>query len=184
MKNIKAQRSTGGFTLIEMLMVVFLFGLIMTLSGALFSAVLKGSGKSEITKEVKQTGDYAVGMMERTIRNAKSVSSCSLTPSTSISVTDRNNIVATFGCFYDNGLGLSGIASSSGVFSDKLTGNNVTLGGTSCADTNMTLRFTCNPDVNPPQVKIGFTLKQIGTSVRPEDQASVNFQSTVNLRTY
>jgi len=190
----QAQRSTKGFTLIskacegftliEILVVVFLFGIIMTISGALFSSVLRGSGKSEITKEVKQSGDYAMGMMERSIRNAKTVSGCSLVSSSSISMTDRDGFPTTFGCVFDNSLDVSSISLNSGALVNKLTGNNVTLGIGGTGGCPGDLSFTCNNAVNPPQVTISFTLYQKGTSSKPEDQAKVKFQSTVSLRTY
>jgi prepilin-type N-terminal cleavage/methylation domain-containing protein len=171
-------KACKGFTLIEMLMVVFLFGLVMTLSGALFSSVLKGSGKSEVNKEVKQSGDYAMGMMERFIRNAKTVN-CPTSPGSSIIVTDKDGLQTTFLCLLDSGV--AGIASKSGTLApNRITGNNVTLGSACSGD----LTFTCVSTVIPPQVTISFTLKQKEVSARPEDQASVKFQSTVSLRTY
>lgn len=179
MKKIKASRSTNGFTLIEMLMVVFLFALIMTLSGALFSAVLKGSSKSEINKDVKQAGDYAMSQMERNIRNAKTVKCRTDINAATIEVTDRDNILTTYNCLFHavDGVNVAYIASNSA----QLTGDNVTLSNTACPGD---LNFTCNMTVTPPQVTISFTLFQKGTSTKPEDQASVKFQSTVNLRTY
>lgn len=173
MKNIKASRPTSGFTLIEMLMVVFLFGLVMTLSGALFSAVLKGSGKSEVTKEVKQTGDYAMNVMERMIRNAKTVS-CPAGDATTITITDQKELPTIFNCITPTGLTITSIASNSA----RLTGDNVTV-GSPC-----TLVFTCDTSSSISKVTISFTLSQKEVSSRPEDQARVTFQQTIGLRTY
>jgi len=36
----------------------------------------------------------------------------------------------------------------------------------------------------PPIVVIDFSLSQAGSSTRPEEQASVDFQTTVSLRNY
>lgn len=191
LKDKETSRSTNGFTLVEILMVVFLFGLIMTLSGALFSAVLKGSSKSEITKEVKQIGDYAMGQMERAIRNAKSIDSCS---TNSLTIVDRNGIYNTFSCqTIDLGSGslVASLASSSAALKTitptpvRLSGNNVTLSQSQGACGVNTLSFDCSKiTLKPPQVTIIFSLYQKGNSTRPEEQASVNFQSTISLRTY
>lgn len=173
-------KACKGFTLIEMLMVVFLFGLIMTLAGALFSSVLKGSGKSEVNKDVKQSGDYTMATMERFIRNAKTVN-CPTNPGPQIVITNHDGFQTTFLCLLDSSLELTGIASQSGTEPpNRLTGNNVTLGKTCSGDLN----FSCSTTSKPPQVTISFTLKQREVSSRPEDQASVRFQSTVSLRTY
>ncbi len=71
-----AMKKEKGFTLIEILMVVFLLGIIVVIGSNLFFSILKGASKAEITKEVKQNGDYALAVMERHLRNASSVESC------------------------------------------------------------------------------------------------------------
>jgi len=72
----RSANSPTGFTLIEILMVVFLLGIIVVIGSNLFFSILKGASKAEITKEVKQNGDYAMNVMERHLRNANSIESC------------------------------------------------------------------------------------------------------------
>lgn len=165
-------QTRNGFTLFEMLMVIFIMGLIIIMGGNLFFSILKGASKAEITKEVKQNGDYALAVMERMIRNAQKIDDCSTGNSVKISNLDGGQ--TEFKCLVD-----SGVAKIASV-SAGLTGNNVTLGA-SCPGT---LSFTCNLTTVPPKVTISFTLSQKGSPDRPEEAASVPFQTTISLRTY
>lgn len=154
-----------GFTLIEVIMIVFILGIVVVVGGNLFFSVLKGASKAEITKEVKQNGDYAIGVMERMIRNAQEIvpNSCS---GGSIQIKNPDGYFTTFS--------FSGtrIASNSAY----LTSENVKL-------VTGSYSFSCSQTV-PLTVTISFTLSQTATTTRPEEQAQVPFQTTVSLRTY
>lgn len=149
-----------GFTLIEVLVVIFLLGVVLVIGVNLFFSILKGASKAEITKEVKQNGDYAIAVMERMIRNAQDAS-CN----GGVTITNLDGRTTRFFCES------SRIASNSGNY---LTSGNVTATGCS---------FTCEYST-PEVVTISFTLSQKGTPARVEERATQDFQTTVSLRTY
>ena len=184
MSDKKNYHFSGGFTLLEVLTVVFILGILVVAGGNLFFSILKGASKAEVTKEVKQNGDYAVAVMERMIRGAQDILSNSdgLTCEDSMAklrVLNQDGGTTEFGCALEDGV--TKIASNS---AGRLTGKNVTLGGTSC--TASSLSFSCVKGTLfvPPRVTFSFTLSQKGTDGRVEEQSQVSFQETVSLRTY
>lgn len=166
-----------GFTLFEVLMVIFLFTIIALVTTNLFFSILKSTSKAELEKEVKQNGDFAMNVMERMIRNSRQVTDCP-NPSGSLQIQNPDGLLTTLQCFEDEGS--AKIASVSGSTQQFLTGKNVIL-GSNCALS--TLSFSCRAGP-PKRITISFTLTQKGTSSRPEEQARVSFQTTVNLRNY
>ncbi len=173
------KKINSGFTLIEVLMVVLLLGLIVIVGGNLFFSVMKGASKTEVTKEVKQNGDYALGVIERTLRNAKEIVQNSdgqicTSPMYKIKVKTTAGVDTEFSCVVEDGV--AKITSTSGL----LTGKNVSL-GTACPGT---LSFSCDATINPSKVTVSFTLSQQGADVRQEEKAQIPFQTTVTLRTY
>jgi four helix bundle protein len=186
----QAQRSTSGFTLIEIIMVVFIFGIIIAVGGNLLFSILKGASKVEISKDAKQSGDYALGVMERAIRNAQGIIQNTESPSNTctvgmkkIKIQNKDKTVTEFYCEVNSSV--AKIASKSGsLTTDYLTGNNITLSTDNTCGVNNTLTFDCDATVNPPKVAISFTLIQKNISAKAEDQASVSFKTTVFPRIY
>ncbi len=166
-------KRNSGFTLIEVLMVVLILGVVVVAGGSLFFAIMKGASKSEVIKEVKQNGDYALSVIERMVRNAQELDCTTVTNQITIINPDKGT--TTFSCAAEDQV--FKIASNSG----RLTGKNVTLGEGVCP---ASLLFTCDQTKSPPTVTIGFTLSQAGTGGRQEEKAQVPFQTTVSLRTY
>lgn len=161
----------NGFTLVEVLMVVFVMGIVIVVGGQLFFTILKGASKTELVKQVKQNGDYALGVMERQIRSAKKIDAC--TP-TSLKIVNQDDGITEFKCLLENGV--NKIASGSSTF----TSDSVTLGATCPASL-----FDCSRStLIPPKVSVSFFLYQKGSSTRPEEQANLFFQQTISLRTY
>lgn len=167
-------KNGAGFTLIEVLMVVFLLGIVVVIGSNLFFSILKGASKAEVEKEVKQNGDYAMNVMERMVRNAQNCSEASGI----LTITNPDGNWSEFKCLPDEGV--TKIASESALGTGYLTGKNVTL-GTSCPGS---LSFSCDQTKTPPVVNISFDLSQKGTVTRPEEKAQIHFQTTVGLRTY
>ncbi|MFH1840957.1 MAG: type II secretion system protein [Candidatus Shapirobacteria bacterium] len=159
-----------GFTLIEMLVVVALIGLLVTTGSLVFITSLKASSKSQIMTVVKQDGNYALGVMERMIRNAYSVDNCLNAHSPTLTITNPDHNTTTFG-FIDDGAAWR-LASGSAY----LTGATVTV------DTAKSY-FNCTKGP-PDRVEIVFTLRQKTASLRPEEQAFLDFKTTVVLRNY
>lgn len=175
-----------GFTLIEVLVAIaILSGVSIVLSQSFFS-ISRANTKSELVKDIKQSGDFSVRVMEQMIRsNAGVVSSCTTsgTTSKSIQITNPNGLQTTFGCVWDSANNISRLASQSGSTTFYMTPINVTLGGSSCNDAAMSLSFICTSYPSQPNsVKISFTLSQAGVPPDRFERASIPFQTTVNAR--
>lgn len=151
----------NGFTLIEMLVVIGIFGILAFIGSNMFFTILKSSAKTRVLAEVKQNGNYALSVMGRMIRNAKSIEDC---PGDSIRIENPDRDNTTFSCSGGR------IASNSA----NLTSDKVAVTG---------CNFSCAGTI-PEVVTISFTLSQSGTTTRPEEEAMIDFRTTVSLRTY
>jgi prepilin-type N-terminal cleavage/methylation domain-containing protein len=157
-----------GFTLVEIMIVVGILGIIAVVGSGTFFSILRGSTKTKTLQLVKQNGDYAVSVMERMIRNAKSVSG----GGSSITITNPDGETTDFSC---SGSPATIASNSASLMSSEVKVNDCT---------NI---FTVTPGeagIRPAVVKINFSLSQAGTPSRPEEQTSVNFQTTITLRNY
>ena len=179
-------KNKNGFTLIELLVAVAIIsGLGVVLAQSLFSTT-RSNTKAQRFSDVKQNGEYALGVMERMIRNGRSVSASVCTgdgihSSGDIAILNADGYTTTFGCAWDGVGQATRIASVSGQRSDYLTSSSVTLGGDSCgADT---LLFYCTVTGGVIRsVKIEFKLSQKGTPVDQFEKASTAFQTSVTIR--
>ena len=166
MEMIKIEKRRAGFTLIELLVAIGIMGIVGGIATIILFTTLQSAGKSDIMREVKQNGSFALTIMERMVRNATAiVSDCPQTGS-SLTIENPDGQTTTFS--------LSGIqiASTGGM----LTNNKVAVNN---------LSFTCSRTSGRPDVvAISFTLSQAGSTTRPEEQAQMTFQTTVSLRTY
>lgn len=157
-----------GFTLIEILVAFGILGIITVMGTNMFFTILKGSAKTRVLTEVKQNGDYAINVMERRIRNAKSLSG----GGNSVVIVNPDDSSTTFGC----------------------SGGEITLDGESLISEEVKVEdgdcpsvFTVTAGVagaRPVVVVIDFTLQQAGADIRPEAQATIDFGTTVSLRNY
>ncbi len=177
-----------GFTLLEIMITITIMGVIGVLISQVFFTTTRVNTKTELLKDMKQNGQFAMDTMTRMIRASTEINSACPTTgiqSTSIQITNPNGQKTTFGCYYDATEGVSRIASSSAYsgLSDYLTSQNVTLGGTSCADTNMSLQFTCTSYADQPsKIIIEYLLKQLGTPNDSFNAASQRFETRVTVR--
>lgn len=163
-----------GFTLIEILVVVGIFAIIAVIGSGSFFSLLRGSTKSRSASTVKQNGDYALGVMERMIRNARYLEENSGglicdSGMTEIKIKNPDGGSTEFKCEANS------ISSDSGELVRKLIDEELTV--TDC-------QFDCREGgtLNPQVVTIFFTLStNLGTG-RPEEEAIANFETTVSLR--
>lgn len=168
-----------GFTLIELLVVVAIVAIVGSLVINLFASNLRASIKSKALTAVKQNGDYALAVMERMIRNADSISPCSIIGETSEALTIVNPDGGTtiFACYPDPGTTdclNTQIASNSAC----LTSKHLEVKTGSCS-------FFCQkPRGKPAVVTVRFTISQKSTYLGREFMAAVPFEITVSTRTY
>jgi len=179
-----------GFTLLEIIVSVGILAGISLVVVQAFITTTRTNTKTEILKEVKQNGDYAIEIMSRMIRNARNIvsSPCSAGGDASgdITITNRDSRTTTFRCVVDAGNGVIRIASSSGTTDEFLTNNTVTLfdNVAQAPGCNINaLQFTCLAVAGvPSSIKIEFTLAQKGTSPDQVDKAKISFQTSAQLR--
>ncbi|MFZ5366307.1 MAG: PilW family protein [Patescibacteria group bacterium] len=160
----------NGFTLVEILVVVFLLGIIVIVGSNLFFSILKGASKAEIEKEVKQNGDYAMNVMERMVRNAQEI------------------LQNSDGQTCESSMNKIKIKNPDGGETEfAFTGTRIASSGAYLTSENTALfsgAFSCDQTRTPPVVTISFTLSQAGTKERPEEKAQASFSTTVSLRSY
>lgn len=163
-------RSEKGFSLVEMLVVVFVFSIVAVITIQSLASTLKSTNKSESIIVVRENVDYAVSTMERLLRNAQSASCVG---------TDRLN--------YTNDRGVStyfqclGDYIASGSATTRLTSNEVVI--------DCSAVFTCPPTPAPPSPRIPPTIeivvrgshRDFGTTT---EGALVTSTTRIQLRTY
>lgn len=168
---LKYFKKNQGFTLMEILIVVTSLGLLSVVGSNLLFNSMFGSSKSETLKETKQNGEYALKVMEETIKNAFGYVSCFTNQS--VTVKDKNSVQTTFSFQLDQSHDNIGRIASNSSFltNDKVSVSNFSL---SCEQT---------PGV-PLKVNISFSVSQAETTDRPERKAKYDFKSSVTMRNY
>ena len=159
-----------GISLIEILVAVTIFaalGILITRSVAL---TLQGSKKSEAMVAVRENLDYSMSIIERQIRNANSISGCTITPT----ALPRIDFVDQYGRQADflwNSTSFT-IASESGIISTRLISPEVV------KITSATFTCAAGTATNQPYVDVTLTGQSAtltGSQSSPE---------TVNTRIY
>ena len=170
-----------GFTLIELLAVIALIGLIGTITSQFFILGFRSQGRSEVGKEIKQNGDYALAVMESMIRNAAYIpdNQCyGVNPSSrSVVIVNPDGYETTFDC---SGTEIASNSSSTNPNSYPLTNDKVTIA-------DCIIRVICpTPPINPMYVYINFTFNQAGPNITlsPGSSPLLEYQTTVSLRNY
>lgn len=169
-----------GFTLIEVLVSVGIIAMIGIVLAQGFFAMVRTNTKTELIKDVKQNGDFALDVMSRMIRNAASVTTSCATGGTTtptLTILNADSFTTTFGCNVDGTT--PRIASTSAGKTDYLTSRNVSL-GTNCTNA---LTFVCYQlPGEKTGVKITFTLGAVGNPQSQFEKASSSFQMSVVTR--
>lgn len=151
-----------GFTLIELLVALVVFVVLAAFATQSLANILQTRTKAEVTKSVRQEADYAVSVLERHLRGARSLSCPTLT---SVTYVDPDGKPGSFSCV-NPGADNAHIASGSA----RLTTTGVLL--TTCT-------FVCP---NPSQVDFSFSLRQARASSDPREKSEISVSGTVTLR--
>jgi len=158
-----------GFTLIELLVVVAVFMILAVLvTNSLFS-ILKSNTKANIMKEIRQSGAYALDIMDKTISGGViDDDDCTGTAGPSLAVKNPvSGATVTFECKGNPAY----IASGSARLTSELV-----------AVENCSGAFRCEKIDSNKKVTINFTLRQRGSSTKPEETARQTFTKTIFLR--
>lgn len=176
----KILNSANGFTLIEMLAVIFVLSTIGVLVAAIITSSLRGTSKTNTITSVRQNGFFAIAQTTKVIQNAKKLNDpypCiappsptpALPPSSSISITSSDGVTTEIAC-------------NSG------SPPTIALNNQSLLDTETVSLLTCSltcsqAGVNdPPIIGISFTLIQKRETDFFEQTASIPFQTSVVMR--
>lgn len=184
MEIITKEKARVGFTLLEVLISVGIIAGLSILIAQSFFTTTRSNTKTEILKEVKQNGDFAISIMTNMIRNSIQVTSPCLssgTTASSLSIKNPDGGITTFGCRSDGSV--TQIASVSASATEYLTGGVITLGAPLCTDAAMSLAFTCSSQSSGGStVKISFSLSQKGTPPALFERGQTSFQTSITTR--
>ncbi len=166
------KKSAKGYSLIEMLVAISVLGFVAVAGSNLFFGTLFGSSKSEIIKEVKQNGEYALFTLEGMIKNSLSVIDCS---SNSLTIKGQDGQETLFRLLSDVN-GISRIASNSSY-----------LTGAKAKVSAFAIECTDLQPGRPVKVSISYTIEnylgnQEAADVRPEKKGSLSFSTVVSSR--
>jgi prepilin-type N-terminal cleavage/methylation domain-containing protein len=155
-------KNNKGLSLIEILVVITIFSILgMVISSSLILTI-RGAKKSESIVKARENLNYTLAVMERNIRNARSVTNCGEND-TEINYIDQYGGASSFSCQGDY------IASGSA----KLTSDAVLV--TSCS-------ISCIISLigNPPVIEISLEVKE--NSQSGSQGSVVSADSTIYLR--
>lgn len=154
-----------GVSIIEMLIVISIFAVLGVVVTQSVSLTLRGSRKSEANIKVRENLGYTLGVIERQLRNANSITTCPNLDPLRIDYQDQADNPSSFSC--------SGSSVASG--SASLTSDEVLV--TSCS-------FTCVPGTgaNPPQIDVLLVGRSAGNA--GVESGNVTVSTKINLRTY
>ena len=183
-QNSKFKIRRTGFTLIEVLVTFAIVSVVVTIGSISFFSLLRGANKTEILKEVKQNGDYALSVIELKIRNARDIpSGCDGTVANSITIENPDASTTTFSC--ENTGSTQQIREQTSGITTYLTGPQVTIGA-DCATAGVaSIMFSCTlsaVDGVTKNISLGFTWRQANSDSPLTEQAEQTFSSQVTLR--
>lgn len=156
----------SGFTLLELLAVVGILSFILIATTQLLSSTLAGSGKSNSLQLVKQNGQFALSTMERTVRRAKTLTTCSGGTLTVTVPETTGDVIYTFK--------LNGTT---------LERNDIKLTDADVRVTDFSCSLTPAAVGNPAVVDLSLTIDKLGLSVE-NSVVNTTFNTSVSLRTY
>jgi len=189
-----------GFTLIETIVVIAVIGLTLPVLFVIILTLMKQQVKIYRLSQVKREGDYIINLLENTIRN-RAVTIHSGQPSDANIVCQnadyplsgtvdnlyfRDEDKQWFGYLFEN----NSIASKSAdldnppnVLTSPLTSSKILV--------NNTFSISCsrNSTYSPAAILLGFDIcydsgAGVCTSTRPEEVASIHYQTRIKLRSY
>jgi len=153
--------SSKGFTVIETLVIIFVFVMVSIMSFAFLLTTLIGNSKIETMKEARQNGSFALTAIERLIVSSKDVV-CNSAQSLTITMLD--------GTSTDVSCTAERIASGGGY----LTSDKVRV---------LNCNFICNKVAGIPEtVGIGYSVSQKEVTAKTSETANVSFSSKVIVR--
>jgi prepilin-type N-terminal cleavage/methylation domain-containing protein len=162
-----------GFTLMEMLVVIGVIGMIGVITSGSIITSIRGSKRTDSDTQVRQSVDYTIAVIERQLRNARSVTCDS---PTQITYTDPDFRTTTFsrGVYRPAGSPIDVGYIASGSATTKLTG----------AEVNVTsVTFTCTPAQGNISASVTVVVNAEDSQAQGIEKAEIIGRTTVYLRT-
>lgn len=174
-KKIKRNnKSVQGFSLIEMLIVLFVFAILAIVATQTLTLSLRGSKKSESVSKNRENIQYAVNVMDRLLRNARDITCATPSPATSnrVDYIDEYGNAAYFSC---QTVGTDTFIASNSATA-RLTSNTVRI-------TNCSAVFSCTNGVGVPD---SVDIRVIGqdANVVGAEGSTVDISTKILLRNY
>ncbi len=158
-----------GYSLIELMVVMSLFTLLILVSTQTLFLSIKQTTKSEALNKVNENVEHVVSVMERQIRNAKSIVQCPNTNTSTISYITSSGVQSSFSCV---NTGTDGYITSD---SSILTDSSISI--VSCT-------ITCQLNTAaPPSVTFNIEAQSKSATLGAE-KARATSKTTVLLRQY
>ncbi len=157
-----------GISLLEILVVVSIFAVLGILITRSVLLTLGGGKKSESLIRIRENLNYSVGIIERQLRNANSITPCPNPNPLTISYTDINGNAATFSC---SDIGTEGYIASGTA---RLSSDAVNI--TDCS-------FTCATGSGTPS-SVTISLEAEDASASGIENTTVTTKTQVFLRNY
>jgi hypothetical protein len=162
------KKMSGGISLLEILVVVSIFAVLGILITRSVLLTLGGGKKSESLIRIRENLNYSVGVIERQLRNANSITACPNPDPLVISYTDISGNAAAFSCV---NIGTNGYVASG---SARLTSDAINV--TDCS-------FTCATGSGTPS-GVTISLEGQDASASGIENATVTTKTQVFLRNY
>lgn len=173
-----------GFTLVELLIVVFVMSIIATVGGDVLISTMRSSNKANIINEINQNANFVVSTIESVMRNGKQVSciACTSGVGKELYIIDQYNQSNYFCITAANTvLRSSKLDCVADPTTSSLTNTNLISGVT----VDNTLSSFSVSSSTPPLVTITLKITQgSGASSRIDYQAGSTFTKSIELRKY
>lgn len=182
-----------GFTLIETLVVIAVIGITLPILISIILILMRQQLKIYRLSQVKKEGDYIISIMQTTIKD-QAITIHSVKPASESNIVCNDPATGPYSStlnlyFLDKNSSWFGyefisdsIASSSGLISSNLTSSKIFI-------QNFSISCLRNTIFSPPSIMFSFdvcydTGGGVCNSTRPEEIATLHYQSRVKLRSF
>lgn len=163
------KKSYTGYTLVEILVVVLVFSILGLVITRVVVTTLRNTGKSENNLILRENVNYALGVIERNIRNADEIISC--TGGSTLTYRSTSGSVESYVCDDSSGIGR--------IISSELDGNFITNEEISVDCSTV---FIC-PPINPiDYVDINITAIDAASELGGENALTVQYSEPIRIK--
>lgn len=190
-------RKSGGFTLIELLVLIVVLSAVGSIVIGIITFSIRGTNKTNTIENIRQSGNYAISQMSKTIEYAQSFEGLStdgiiydkvcpvgaVPPTTTsynrIKITPFNNPPIEYACNDLGGGNIFSLTSNGTSLIDTVTA------GAEIKMTSCSFKCTVSNAVDVPIISVSFSIEPATTSTLVEKVATpITFETSVTMRNY